>query len=243
MASNVIDVRTDSKRLEETLRKLPSLVNNPGTARDAMNALKVRVGLQALSFIRDAFKAKARGGTDEAGDRWPPLQKSTIAYSRRHPGVLFPGKKRAPFRPSWMLTKKQRARWWELNAEVGAAMAWIILKKEGAKTLIGEYGDTKVEILRNTGLLLNSLSPGTSPDNATSSPPSREGQIFKLNNDNVYVGTNRKHAGVHHKGIPGKIPQRRLWPKPNRWPTKWWDLLLSQARHNLINVVSYLLRR
>lgn len=243
MAGNVVDVRTGAKNLEATLRQLPKLVQSPGMARDAMNALKVRVGLQALSFIRQAFIVKAKGGTDEAGERWPPLQRSTIAYSRRHPGVLFPGKKRAPFRPSWMLTKKQRARWWALNAQVGAAMAWVILKSEGAKTIIGEYGDTKVETLRDKGLLLNSLSPGVPPDSGTSTPTGREHQVFKLESTSVVVGTNRKHAAAHHKGIPGKLPQRRLWPKPNRWPAKWWDLLLSQARQGMIEVMTYLLRR
>jgi hypothetical protein len=232
---NEISVRSGSDNLAQVLRDLPRYVNHPGYARDAVNALLVRVGLEALSRIKQAFIAKAKGGTDEAGERWPKLERSTVAYSRRHPGVLWPGKKRAPFRPSWMLTEKERKRWWELNAQVGAAMAWIILKDEGAKTLIGEYGDTKVETLRDTGLLLNSLSPGV--------PGSQPNQVFRVGDANVIIGTNREHAVAHHNGVPGKLPQRRLWPPPSKWPASWWGGMLSQLRQGMIDVVARTLRR
>lgn len=175
---------------------------------------------------------KARGGTDESGLQWPPLKSSTIAYSRRHPGVP-PSKKRAPFRPSWMLTEKQRKRWWQLNALGGAAFAWRVLKSEGAKTLIGEYGNTPVEILRDTGLLLNSLTPGLgSPE-----------QVFDAEATSVVVGTNRKWAGCHHRGIPGRLPQRRLWPEPSQWPESWWADILGEAKIGLLEVAMFLIRR
>ena len=40
--------------------------------------------MTALGFIKQAFITQARGETDEAGDSWKPLAKSTVAYSRRH---------------------------------------------------------------------------------------------------------------------------------------------------------------
>ena len=242
MATNVIDVRRPSVALRETLRRLPELLSRPDQAGPAMQSLLIRVGLQALSLIRQAFIIKARGGTDDAGERWPSLSPATIAYSRRHPGVLWPGRKRAPYAPSWMLTKAQRGRWWTLMPVVGPAMAWVIIKGEGAKTLIGEYGTTPVEILRDTGLLLNSLSPGAPPV-ANANPGNVSEQVFRLEKAEVIVGTNRKHAGSHHRGIPGKLPQRRLWPHPARWPSSWWGEMLDQARQGMIDIVAFFLKR
>ncbi len=196
-------------------------------------ALLTRAGMALLGRIRKAFVDKARGGADEAGLSWPPLARSTIAYSRRHPGVLWPGSKRAPYAPSWMLTEKQRKRWWALNAIGGPAYAWIISKDEGAKTLIGEYGGVQVDILRDTGLLLNSLSPGTaSPE-----------QVFRTETGVAIVGTNRKWAATHHRGIPGKLPQRRLWPEPKTWPESWWRDIIEQVHGGLLDIALFLARR
>lgn len=228
-----------------------------GGASQAASALQTRIGLTALAHIRDAFVTKSRGGTDEAGLSWVPLAKSTVAYSRRHPGVP-PGKKRAGFAPSWMLTAKQRKRWWQIyrsllgsapqgsefhrfkpkgheyNSHATAARrAWAILKAEGATTLMAEYGDTKVDILRDTGLLLNSLSPGV-----VGEVPN---QVFKVGQGDVIIGTNRKWASVHHHGN-ARIPQRRLWPEPSQWPQSWWADVNEQARAGFIDIVVYLLR-
>lgn len=227
---------------------------------EAARGIWLRVGLQVLSLIKQAFVIKARGGTDAAGESWKPLAKSTVAYSRRHPGVLWPGEKRAPFAPSWMLTVKQRERWWSLYRSFGggapagagyhakgqgggwaAARAWAIVKAEGAKTLMSEYGDTPTLILRSTGFLLNSLSPGIEPDNLppnSTSAPKVDEQVFNILPGAVMVGTNRKYAGVHHNGSKnGRIPQRRLWAKPENWPQSWWELILSQARQGLIEAI------
>lgn len=216
--------------------------------------MKIRLGMTALRLIKKAFLVKSQGGTDECGLKWPPLSPKTIAYSRRHFGVLFPGKKRAPFAPSWMLTDKQRKRWWDIyrsllgTAPKGAAFhkhkasgsdanaartAWKILKAEGAKTLLSEYGETKVFILRSTELLLNSLSPGVSPGDV-------KNQVFRLGNGEVIVGTNREWAKVHHEGT-AKIPQRRLWAAPSQWPATWWGDIAEQGRAGLIDIfLSYL---
>jgi phage gpG-like protein len=222
----------------------------------------LRVGMQLLSLIKDAFVVKAAGGVDAAGDSWPRLAKSTVAYSRRHPGVLWPGAKRAPFAPSWMLNKQQRERWWQLYRQFGgtapagrayhakgvnkgwaAARAWMVLKSEGAKTLMSEYGDMELQPLRSTGSLLNSLTPGVEPDQIvdglTQPVTPKDEQVFRLLAGRVVVGTNRLWAGVHHNGSKdGRIPQRRLWPKPSKWPSSWWQLILSQALQGMIEAVT-----
>lgn len=255
-----ISVRGTRQEVVDLLRTIPKFAR--GSAPIAQTLL-VRMGLALLYRVKTAFIVKSRGGTDDTGLRWQPLAPSTIAYKRRHPGVLFPGSRRAPFAPSWMLTQKQRDRWWALYRGFGgiapqgrgfhaaggasqghaAAQAWTILKAEGAKTLIGEYGGAKVDILRDTGLLLNSLSPGvvvgaSEPPNPPPIPPN---QVFRTTNAEVIVGTNRKFCLSHHRGVPGKIPQRRLWPKPSSWTPRWWSDIRNQGVRGLVDVALYLL--
>lgn len=257
MAEQVIYVRASAEAVTEAVRSIPSEARAGGVIA---NAMMVRCGMVALGRIRTAFIAKARGGMDEAGDSWKPLKPSTIAYSRRHrkkPGSLsesqvFSRAKKLPWipkasvraghAPSYALTKKQRDRWWDVYRR-GLAMfkgdkghaarrAWFILKSEGATTLIAQYGGAQVDILRDTGLLLSSLSPGVK---------SAE-QVFRVEPGEVIVGTNRKWAAVHHRGIPGRLPQRRLWPEPGRWPSSWWQDIAEQARQGLIDLAIYLIK-
>jgi hypothetical protein len=232
----VVYLKKSRRDIQAILRQVPAAcAGNVPQANSAMRALLLRVGMTALFKIRQAFVVKARGGTDECGLSWKPLSPATIAYSRRHPGVLWPGKKRAPFRPSWMLTDAQRKRWWQLNAIGGPAYAWTIVKQEGGKTLIGEYGNTPVDILRDTGLLLNSLSPGIGTNHPN--------QIFQIGNGDVIVGTNRKWASVHHNGIRGKIPKRRLWADPRNWTPDWWSDIVQQAKEGLLEITLFMIGR
>lgn len=202
--------------------------------------MMTRCGLTALGRIKRAFIVKSRGGTDEAGERWKPLSPKTIAYSRRHPGVPRAAD-RAASRPSWMLSASQNERWWDLYRQglaifkgdkaSAARRAWSISKGEGAVTLLDKYGKTQVDILRDTGLLLNSLSPGV---------VSAE-QVFRVGLGEVIVGTNRKGAAAHHEGR-GHTPQRRLWPHPNNWPANWWLDIAEQARAGLVDITIYMIR-
>lgn len=262
-ADSTVYLRTTKAAVLDAIRSLPAACSgHVSETTNAAQALLTRIGLTALGHIREAFVAKARGGTDDCGLAWPKLAKSTVAYGRRHPGVLWPGSKRAPFAPSWMLTTRQRERWWDLyrgfagTASAGsayhargvargyaAARAWMALKAEGAKTLMGQYGDTQVEILRNTGLLLNSLSPGVDVDAAGGTSPQIPNQVFRVGAGWVIVGTTRKFAAVHHHGVPGKIPQRRLWAPPSQWPRAWWDDMLEQLRDGLIDITIFMIQR
>lgn len=243
--------RNDVLRL---LERLPSSIQRSSSdIADPVRVLLVRIGLAALFRIQKAFIVKSRGGTDETGLRWAPLSPRTIAYSRRHPG-LPKRRPRRQYHPSYALTKKQRDRWWTIykrslaryagDKAHAARAAWFVLKQEGATTLFDRYSKTQVDILRDTGLLLNSLSPVTPPQSATSSPPKRDKQIFLLRRGEVRIGTNRKGAAAHHEGNPRrKLPQRRLWPEPGKWTPQWWDDLLTQARQGIIDIVLHLLRR
>lgn len=258
MATNTVYVQASDYAVRQALQGLPdAAVGGSATAK----AMMTRVGMALLSRIRTAFVAKARGGTDDAGETWKPLSKNTVAYSRRHRKLegdpresrAFSRAKnkpwipkssgRAKYGPSYALTDEQNKRWWEVFGKYlaiykgdrghAAAVAWIILKSEGAHTLMELYGDAQVEILRDTGILLNSLSPGVNSND----------QVFRVGLGEVIVGTNRKWAAVHHHGSKdGRIPQRRLWPPVEKWPQKWWIDLLEQVHSGLLDLAQIIIR-
>ena len=249
MSDQTVHIRGRRRDLMAALRSIPSAAEGNGEAKEAADAMYVRCGLTLLGRIRHAFVVKSHGGTDEAGEKWAPLSPKTIAYSRRHPG-LPRASVRAAKRPSYALNAKQRKRWWAVYSQNlarykgdkghAAAVAWLILKSEGAETLLMRYGSTQVDILRDTGLLLNSLTPGV-PNGGMPAPV--KDQVFVVGQGEVIVGTNRKGAAAHHNGIPGKLPQRRLWPEPSKWPSSWWQDIAEAARDGLVDITLHLLGR
>lgn len=233
MIKNTVHTRASRASTRQLLLQLPVKARAGGEIADAMMR---RCALAILGRIRTAFIAKARGGTDEAGDSWQPLSPKTIAYSRR--GGRTKAEKKRESRPSQALNAKQQVTWWDVyrrqlaiykgNRGHAAAVAWLVLKGRGAKTLLDKYDGRKVEILRDTGLLLNSLSP------ATASPE----RILRIGHGEVIVGTNRKGAMLHHEGVPGRLPQRRLWPDPRRWPPSWWADVMDQAKQGILDLAA-----
>jgi hypothetical protein len=227
-----------------------------GIARGVFTA----IGFGALSDIKDDFVRKAKGGTGEDGNTWPPLSPKTIAYHRRFgPGEkaalkkaagLGKGNRHGPGGQPGLLTAQQRKRWNAIFASRlsrlllsmpapaakarAAAIAWATLKREGAKTMLEVYGNRKVEILRDTGVLLNSLSPGEITGDGSGiqyKPPSDNGgdrQVFSLFDSGVIVGTTVAYAATHQEGDPARnIPARPFLPTrgvPSIWLERWRDL-------------------
>lgn len=245
MTANTINIRANRATVRQALAQLPAAARADGTTAHAM---MVRCGLALLGRIKLAFVAKARGGADDAGESWKPLSPKTIAYSRR--GGRTKAEKGRAIHPSQSLSAAQNSRWWDLyrqglaiarsRGQVGsqskgsaAKRAWAIIKGEGAVTLVDKYGHRQVEILRDSGLLLNSLSPGYGGAE----------QVFRVAPGEVTVGTNRKGARGHHEGIPGRLPQRRLWPEPSRWPSGWWADITEQVRQGILDLAAQIIRR
>jgi phage gpG-like protein len=226
-ANVVVRVRATSDEVRRALAALPAAACG-GAARDG---ILLRVGTALLGRIKAAFVAKARGGADDAGEQWEPLDPSTVAYGRA--GRTRAERQRAG-RPSQALTTRQQERWWEVyrrqlarfegNKGRAAAVAWLVLKGEGATTLFDKYAGRHVEVLRDTGVLFNSLSAGVEGGAAA-------------------VGTNVPYAKYHHRGVPGRLPQRRLWPESRRWPESWWRDLREQANQGLLDLAIQILRR
>lgn len=247
MIEQTIVVRATYREVRRALTRVPAIATQ-GLGSPS-RALLIRVGMAVLYRVRDAFVLKSHGECDETGLRWKPLSPETIA-KRRHPG-LGSKAKRAAKAPSAMLTQKQRDRWWTVygrnlaryrgDKSHAAAAAWMVLKMEGAQTIIGVYGNINVDILRDSGLLLNTLSPGLDEGTEATAVPREPDQVFEVNRGEIILGTNRKWAGVHHKGND-HVPQRRLWPEVADWPQSWWNSINVQAVGGLVDIILYVLR-
>lgn len=230
-------------RIRDMLSKLPDIM--AGRQPDTYglgSAFALGFAVACYSTISQAFVVKARGGTDEAGISWPPLTREYVAYGRR-PGKSH--KTTAANFPSVTLTKGQREAWWRFYRQclawqlaagnaaakaVAAGYAWNQVKAMGAQTKLDKYGDTKVEILRDTGLLLNSLSPlllkgatASGPELHSNVAASGQGstssgsQVTDFAHGRLTVGTTVPYAGRHHNG------KRKLWPESSAIPQVWLD--------------------
>ena len=145
-----------------------------------------------------------------------------------------------------LLTAEQKQRWNQVFARtlaslaarhdlakakgMAAAHAWNVLKGEGAKTKLEVFGNRQVEILRDTGVLFNSLSPGyLTPDGSDYTPPSGPGgdeQVFKAISNGIIVGSSVKYAARQNKTRPF-IPKE----VPKAWLARW-----SETAVNVIGI-------
>jgi hypothetical protein len=200
-------------------------------------------GLAALMDIKADFVTKARGGTGEDGAKWAPLKPGTIANRRVGPGDIKSDpaiKEREKIRKA--AYKKHLARMLlslpEGEAKKRAAqLAGREATQKTGKTKIDTLGGRSVEILRDTGVLLNSLSPGEMTDpgpSAVYSPPRGDGgseQVFSLFENGVMVGTNVLYAATHQNGDAARgIPARPFLPTgevPEAWEQRWMDVGLQ----------------
>jgi hypothetical protein len=234
-----------------------ALVGNQRDETGIARACFIAIGFAALSDIKADFVRKSRGGTGEDGVKWKPLSKKTLAYSRR----FGPGEKTAlkqaaglnrghRFAPvgtgllsaaqlaSWKRHYVSNLSWLQKKHSLGeakriaAAIAWNRVKAEGGQTKLEVFGNRPHEILRDTGVLLNSLSPGQIGGSGSAySKPTGDGgpdQIFTVLGNGVIVGSNVKYAAVHQDGSQKKnIPARPFLPKrtPQLWQNKWLKTL------------------
>lgn len=229
-----------------------------GVARGVFYA----IGLAALSDVQDAFITKSRGGTDEAGIKWPPLSKKYLAYSRRFgPGEQAALKRGAGLArqhhrgvggKGGLLDAAQQKRWRQVFSRtmawamarydegqaksIAAGHAWNVIKAEGAQTKLEVYGNRVVDILRDTGILFNSLSPGYL-DGSSYTPPMSEGgdkQVFNALRDGIVIGTTVPYAAAHNTG--NGVPKRQIFPDsiPQVWARRWAGVGVQAIRNGIL---------
>lgn len=224
---------------------------------------RLRLAMAFLSKVRQAFLVKAAGGTDEAGISWPPLTREYLAYGRRFgrgeqaalksAAGLGRGNRLAPGGKKGLLTAAQLRQWRQIyarnlkwlsaNMPLGeakgkaAAIAWARMKEQGARTKLDVFGSRQVEILRDTGILFNSLSPGLLAENgADATYTAAPNQVVESGVNDLIVGTSVPYATYHHNA---QNPRRRrpLWPEPDRIPATWQEDFAETAGRGIAQAV------
>ncbi len=242
--TTVFTAAQNRKEIVDLIRQLPGILSGRAADVDGIGrGFRVRLGFAFLSIIKEAFIVKSRGGTDEAGISWPPLSREYLAYTR--PMATAPGQGSrsppkagglAPGGKDGFMTEAQLRKWrqvfrqavahlsvttwvepWQIEPHA-AAIAWADAKRSGVRTKLEVFGTRQVEILRDRGILFNSLSPGTIVDEgitASYAPP--EDQVFRELPGELLVGTNVEYA-EYHQVRPGTRP---IWPKDGDLPDVW----------------------
>lgn len=228
MAGSVFFVGAKSEAAAIVFSVVQGLTGAGGPNADLASGVGAAVGFAALADIHGDFITKARGGTGADGVKWEPLKPATLAYGRRAPR----GRGFAPGGKDGLLTRAQLKRWQQIfgsrfhrfvmsmdestAASSAAAIAWATIKKDGGKTKIAEYANRPHEIGRDTGVLLNSLSPGTLNGGNYQKPADSQDQIFEQLGGGVIVGTNVAYASAFAARRP-IVPQQ----VPQQWVDGW----------------------
>ncbi len=212
MSTNTFHTQSSYSAVLEALIDLPQeMVGDKLVVRDALQ----KCGLTLLELISSAFIIKSLGGTDEAGDRWAPLQQSTVEARAKRRGVKLRNRKRRQITSSDDPTVRR---------------AKAIVKGK-SPSRYNKYPRKDVAILVDSGGLLDSLSP-----NSTSSD-----QVFDVSAGSFAVGTRRVGASAHHRGT-SKLPQRRLWPATTDWPDSWWDRITKDLQGGAVELIKEIIR-
>lgn len=242
--------RRDISRIAQTLAAV--LAGRAADTHRIARGFQLVLGFSALSDIKSAFVTKSRGGTDEMGITWEPLKPATIANRRVGPRDLL----NAAIKEREKIRKRETDKAFrrlqlslpEREAKRRAAIVGgLKATKETGRTKLQTLGSRDVEILRDTGVLLNSLSPGTLNGDQYS-PPAGEGgkeQIFETPAGQVIVGTNVPYARTHQKGDASRnIPARPFLPDDSHpVPQIWWDRWARNANKALVASAELLYRR
>lgn len=241
-----VTFRGSRQDLRNLLRSIPRALSGQGDPFQIARSIQLRAGVALLSKIQQAFIVKSRGGVGDDGIKWPPLKRETIAQrrttvtERRQLGI-------SGTRVRGLLTSSQDKRWRKIFASrlaklrtmmdegearaTAARIAWAVLKSEGAQTKLAVLGSRQVDILRDTGELFRSLTPGVEDKPANGA----DGQIFQVPPGRVIVGSNKKPQ--HHRGIPGKLPARPFWPLDNKLPDAWADAIKKAILRGMAQAV------
>lgn len=232
--AETVTYRGTRPELRAALHAIPRML--AGTHPDPTGlarAVQLRVGVACLSQAQQAFLVKSRGGVGSDGIAWPPLDRRTVAYGRRAARAELKALGVSGKRTRGLLTPAQDKRWRQvygtrlarLRLEMpegeararAAQIAWAVVKKEGAKTKLEVLGGRKVDIGRDTGRMLRSLSPGV--DDRPSGDP---GQIFETPPGRVVVGSNVEYFPRFHR-------RRPCWPPDGSIPPAWWPAIRAAA--------------
>ena len=243
----------DASRFLVELNRLPEIFADDPIGDPIRNA----IGHAMLANIQlnfDANAAKPIGGAAPEVDlKWPPLKPATIAGRRSGRGerpalrrqALTPAQNRdwqSKYRSIYKFLVERRHQPKSVAKRVAERSSWLSIKgSTGGLTAVDVYGSRQVEILRDTGVLGNSLSVGTIDATGNYTRAGGDGaqhQVFETRPREILIGTNVEYAIYHHYGT-SRMPARRLWPEPDEWPSVWWEDCLD----TLVRILPYVIGR
>lgn len=281
MSETIVYVRASKRDVVmDAVRQLPKVLasSSDPLAHGFRNGLGVAF-LQKNSdnFIANS---RGGSGAD-VDLRWPPLAPSTIAARRietRKSSNPEIEKLRAPARQAkaaYREALKQRKLRGKFESKLyrrhvktlieqgmSPAHAQVLSKTHAHREAMFRFGDlakrkvevfagVPVEILRDTGVGLNLLSPAHFSETTgdyTKKPPEHNPEtsdtieaIFENEPGQVMVGV-RGYISRHHHG-GRRLPKRSLWPDPMDWPDEWWNHMQDVSESMLVNVAADLARR
>ena len=213
-----------SKRFVKMIfRRIPGYIDGTYPDRHRIGSV-FWSNLSYMLFLkaREMYRIKSEGGTDELGNKWKPLAKSTVAkrpigkgglnklgLTKKQSDTAFKDRSRG------LLTPAQNAQWKKIYAGVlsrlitslpekaakaqAAKIAWGKLKKAGAETKKEKLGNRNVLIMRVTDTIYDSLKP-SNPDGSFYRP--RKNQLYHKVGNMLSIGTLVEYAHFHNSTRP-----------------------------------------
>lgn len=201
-----IRYRGSRQELMADMSRLPGILTgrlpDPG---GVAKALMVAMGLVLLSRIKEAWVIKSRGGTDAMGIKWPPLAASTLQQRR----VVRISEKKLQDKLA-KLSPDRRALVMAQAKQIAAAGGGV-----GKKAIAAALA----EILRDTGIMLESLGPQVVADT-----------ILRTGPGWLEVGSNVHYFRFHNSDQPrrknadgtDRLPRRQVLPdNVDQIPAAW----------------------
>lgn len=263
MAVQTIYWRGSRESLLKVIHAVPAALAGKVSERaDIARAVSARIGNTLLADVKLDFERKAQGMIGEDGNQWAPntprtvirklLKNKKTLNQKNETGEAFRQRMEEYKKRVREATKKLRSTYVTSSDPTIRRNQEALLRKAVA-TAVGYYpheireeeGDkfkdvlpfSLTQILRDVGLLFNSLSAGV--EEHPYSGPDSQYQVFKPVPGSIAVGTNLIYAATHQHGDPTRhIPARPFLPEDGKPLPKEWMLdiidVLIQAVVELI---------
>lgn len=210
------------------------------------------IGYQFLADIHNAYDEKARGRIDDMGYQWAPLSPITLFRRRNQSGQPNEAAQRKlerlqKSRKGFLRDREQEHLLYltsigynpdsRLSKKIARQVAEAKYSSQESMLSAAAAGD--VEILKDTGVLFGSLTPGVLQGFHYSKPtvPGGEDQIFDVNPGEVILGTSVEY-GHHHQHGTSRIPARPFLPvKAEDVPAIWWDRVMQVASDSFSSIL------
>jgi hypothetical protein len=245
--------RGSRQELMVDLARLPGILTgrlpDPG---GVAKALMIAMGMVLLSRIKEAYVIKSRGGVDAMGIYWPPLAASTLAGRRKgRMSIRQMNQKLAGLSPERRaLVEAHAAR---TSAAIDKQLAWeridLLRRRKGKLTARDRamlslkrkkltLATAFAEILRDTGRMLNSLSPEV----ITATGGGGDDTIMRTGPGWLEVGSNVEYFAYHNSDKPrrknadgsDRLPRRQVLPdNVGQIPAAWIAEMGDAARKTM----------